>query len=512
MNTGSRINNSLKNISVGISMQIINMLLTFLVRIIFVYVFGEVYLGINGLFTNVIAVLSVTEMGVGGAIVYCLYKPIADNDEEKVAILINYYKYLYRIIGTIVAIIGLALLPFLHNLINLTEPIEHIEYYYLLYLANALSTYFIAYKTTIFVADQKDYLLKLYRMFFLICSLVIQIVVAIIFKNFTLYLTTQIIMSIANNIFCSYKAAKKYPFIDTKTRRITCGEKKEIFDNVKSMMSYQIGNVVLNNTDNILISVLIGTITVGYYSNYNLITTAVNSFAILIFSSIQASIGNLIASGEEEKIYPVFKSISYLGYWIFGFCAISIFVLSNDFICLFFGQNYEFSTRILSVIVFNFYVFGSLYPIYCYRNTIGLFKQTKYIMLFTSVANLILSIIMGKSWGLFGILIATGISRIITNWWYEPFVLFKKFFHKNVTTYYFHQVTMFLFVFMIAVSISLFFSNVLVISSLMLRLIIKTFACLIIINLMFYLAFYKSGEPQKMLKLILNLFYKRKCK
>lgn len=439
MNHKSRSYNSAVNAIVNIVAQFIILLVNFGFRKIFIVAFGENYLGISGLYSNILSVLSLAELGVGSAILYCLYKPVAENDYAHINALMNYYKKLYRIIGAFVAIIGLLVVPFLDYLVNIDADVGNITLYYLLYLANVVASYFLVYKTAILTADQKNFVIKICTAIVQIIQFVILTVIALIFRNFTLYLSLQILFSILTNVVSSFVASKKYPFINGKNQ-IDVEEKKTIWVNIKAMFAYQIGNVALNHTDNILISLLINTLTVGFYSNYSMVVSAVNTFAALLFASVQASIGNLAAKENSERQYEVFKKLSVISFCITSFATVSFITLFQDFISILYTDHYLLDFSIVIACSANFYMVNILQPIYCYRNTVGLFNQTKCVMIYTAIINIILSIIFGKVWGLFGILFATFISRLATNFWFEPIKLYKHYFNRSAKGYFINQI------------------------------------------------------------------------
>lgn len=492
MNTNTRTYNTIFNAFANVGAQIITMIVSFMTRIVFIKAFGENYLGISGLFSNILSVLSLAELGVSSAIIYCMYKPIADKNYQKIAALMNYYKKLYTAIGVTVAVLGLILVPFLKILINIPGDIGNVTFYYLLYLLNTVSSYFLVYKTSILLADQKNYIIKICNLAVLGVQFCALSAVAYIYRNFYIYLILQIAFSILNNLICSKIAEKKYPFINDKAE-LDKKEKKQIWTNIISMFSYQIGNVFLNNTDNILISVLVNTATVGFYSNYVLFIYAVNVFVQLIFGSVQASIGNLAAAGNEEKQFEIFKVLQLLSFWICLFSTVSFAVLFQDSIKILYGAHYLLEYKIALVCSFNFYMLNILQPIYCFRNTVGLFKQTKMIMVFTGIINLILSVIWGKLWGLFGILLATGVARIITNFWYEPIKLFKIYFKKPVSAYFIKQV-LYAIVTVLVVWLMVGLCNAMENINFYVRYILKILLCIIIPNGILSLIFWKRPE------------------
>lgn len=507
MNHKSRSYNSVVNAIVNIIAQFIILLINFGTRKIFIVAFGENYLGISGLYSNILSVLSLAELGVGSAILYCLYKPIAENDYNHINALINYYKKLYRVIGLFVAVMGLLVVPFLDYLVNLEVDVGNITIYYLLYLTNIVASYFLVYKTAILVADQKNYVIKICTAIVQILQFVVLSVIALVLHNYTLYLTLQILFSILTNIVCSIVATKRYPFINGKNQ-IGAEEKKTIWENIKAMFSYQVGNVVVNHTDNILISILISTVTVGFYSNYSMVISAVSTFAMLIFNSVQASIGNLAAKEDSMRQYAVFKDLSVIGFCLTSFATVSFLTLFQDFITILYTEHYLLDYKVVIACSLNFYMVNIMQPIYCYRNTVGLFKETKRIMLYTALLNIVLSIILGKICGLFGIIFATFVSRIVTNFWYEPVKLYRTYFHLSPSKYFLEQFfyaicTLIMAAILLGISIPL--NNVNVYG----RFLIKILLCIIVPFSFFIVRFRKTKTFSILLEKFCRIFKKK---
>ncbi len=509
-NVNSRAKNSFKNMLISIISQIVTILLNFATRIVFVICFGEDFLGISGLFSNILTLLSLAELGVGGAMIYALYRPVAENDTAKITALMNYYRKLYWIIGCVVAGIGLVLIPFLGVLVNLENPIDNLVLYYVLFLSETVFSYFFVYKTSIINADQKMYLIQVVTALCYIIKFVLQVIVAFAIQNYIVYLVVHVVMTVLKNVALSLLAGRKYPFINNKKLVLEKSEKKEIWKNIKSILYYQVGGVLLNHTDSILISVMIGTVLVGHCSNYTLIITSIANFIALIFSSLQASIGNFVVKENTERQYKLFKALQMCTFWIYAFCSVCFLFLIQDFIMIVFGANYLLDDTVLLAMVINFYVFGILYPVYCFRSTAGLFKSTKYIMLITGLVNIGFSILLGYFFGIFGILIATPISRLLTNAWFEPFVLYRKFFNRSALKYALLQLIYTLLMLLIACAgYGVICLIELLQVGLVWRFVIKAVACLIIPNVIMFLLFFKSQEFKYVKDIMFKIVFKR---
>ncbi len=432
----SRKRNSINNIIFGYINQIFSLVLNFIGRIIFIRILGEEYLGINGLFSDILTMLSMADMGFGIAMSYSFYKPIAENDVKQIVALINFYKKIYNIIAILTTIFGVLLIPALKYLVNIDIKIPHLTLYYLLFLANTTLSYLFVYKTAIINASQKNYLISRYQIVINIIKTIIQIIVLIAFKNYFMYLLIIIIATLVNNLLASHKAEKLYPEIRKKNYELDKDNKNVIKENMKSVFLYKLSGVLLTGTDNILISVIIGTVWVGIYSNYNLLLNGINSLIGTFFNAVTSSIGNVVVTEKSKKQYEVFRILNVISLSI---AAITVSILSNlisDFIYLWLGEKFILSNDIKIAILCNFYMANILRPIWSYREATGLYMKTKYIMLIASFINFILSIIGGYKFGMAGIIFASAISRICTYFWYEPKLLFENFFKKDVTNYF----------------------------------------------------------------------------
>ena len=491
MENGNRKRSVSLNIMAGSVSQVVSLILQLISRTIFLNTLGIEYLGISAMFFNILTVLSLADLGFGTAIVYSMYKPLAEHDTATVVALMTYYKKIYHRIALLVAAIGVGMIPILPFVVNLKTNIPHLAIYYLLYVINMVISYFMAYKYTIISADQKEYLLSVYSLIGSILQTFLQVLILIVFKNFMLYLLIMILRTFLVNWAQTNKAKKLYPYIK-ETKELDSTTKKSIIENVKSMFLYKLGGVLLNNTDNFMISVMVGTVYVGFYSNYLTIIAAVTSFVIILFNSLTHSVGNLNANNDKDKQFEIFRVINFIVFWIMTFSSVCFLVLFNDFITLWIGKDYVFGILTVIIIVLNFFMPGTISDVSIYRDTTGMFRQTKYVFLLTALINLILSVILGRLYGLFGILLATAISRILTNMWYEPFILFKTYFKKSPIIYFRRQV-FFWIIFVICSLCTYLLCSIFKTISIA-NLILKIVICVIVPNAIIMLLFFKSKE------------------
>ena len=434
--SGSRTNNSVRNILYRLISQLASIALKFVSRTVFIHILGVEYLGINGLFSEILQMLSLADLGFNTAMVFSMYKPLAEHDEYKLAQLVQLYKKIYRVIAIVISCIGLALIPFLRYLVNLDKEIPLINVYYVLYLLNTVSSYLVVYKTCILTADQKNYLVSKFDTIFNFISTAACCFFLYITHNFIVYLVVQVFFTYVRNFYCSYVASKTYPYISKKVTKLSKEESKGIFNRVKSVFIYKVATALVGSTDNTLISVMIGTVTVGLYSNYSMVIANVMLFINILFLSTTASIGNLIVEANKQKNFAVYKTMQFVSFVLSAVSISCIYNLINDFIGVWIGNSFVLETNVVIAIVMNMYFSVVLMPIWSYREATGMYLQTKYVMVATAVINLLLSVILGRLIGLAGILFATSISRLSTYFWYEPKLLFKQYFDEKVSKYY----------------------------------------------------------------------------
>ena len=417
MNLKSRTANSIRNILTGFIGQALVLGVGFINRIVFIRCLTAEYLGINGLFTNILSMLSLAELGIGTAIVYALYKPLAEHNEEKISALMQFYKKAYNFIGCVVGIVGLFLIPFLTKLIGEAPEIqENLYVIYLFYLFNTVISYFFTYKSSILIADQKNYIVTITNSVIVIGQCILQSIILIVTRNYILYLVCQAIGTIVYNLFISRISDKQYPFLkQRKNKKLDEKDKKNLFINIKALVITKVGGILVNSTDNIIITALRGIELTGLNSNYTLLTNTLNSILTVVFNGMTASIGNANAIEKKENRIKLFKSINLLNFWLYGWCSISFIVLSNEIVRLCFGEHYLLPMSVVIIMAVNFYTVGMQNAVWTFFNTMGLFNHGKYLVLVTGSVNIFLSIYLGKIWGLFGILVANFFSRLVTN-------------------------------------------------------------------------------------------------
>ena len=440
MNEG-RISKAIRNSEYAIISKVIETVLAFILRTIFIHCLSTVYLGLNGVFTNILTVLSLMDLGLGSAIAFSLYKPLADDDWSKTVALMDLYRKFYRNVGILICVIGFCLTPFLDLIITLPEEVPNIYIIYWLNIGNTAFSYFFSYKRTLLIADQKLYInyqnnivFKITRFFILACVLILT-------HNFILYLALDILNTFASNIAISLKVNKLYPYLkEFKVVALQKEEKKNIWKYMKAGILNKIGQTIVTSTDNIVISSFISTITVGLYSNYLLLISGVETFVYTLFSNLTSSVGNLAAGNENDikKIKSIFNILQTINHMISTVACVGLAVLSNCFIELWLGKEYLLPIVTIHICILNLYITLNTNSISNFMGARGeLYYINRFRPIVEAVVNLSLSIILVKftDLGLNGVFIGTLVSFLCGRIWMDAYTLYKYWFKENFYFY-----------------------------------------------------------------------------
>ncbi len=433
----SRTANSLKNLKFSVLFKLSAAIVNFLARKVFVLILTKDYLGLNDIFSNILSVLSLAELGVGTAIIFSLYKPLAENDRELVRSLMALYRKLYIIIGLTVALLGAALAPFLPYLIKDIPDIPHITLIYLLFVFNSSVSYFFVYKQSLIEADQKQYITTTYSYISnMVCS-VLQCVLLLLTHRYLLYLGTAIATNVLNNLLLARKADRLYPYLKgSPAAPLPADVKRTITQNVRAMIMHKLGGVAVFGTDNLLIAYFAGAASVALYSNYLMVTKSLNLLYKLIFSSLTASVGNLNAAADRDDVRRTFWQVDRFTQWLYGFSSVCLFVLLNPFITLWLGGDWLFPMKLVFIISLNFYATGLRQGELVFREAMGLYWYDRYKPIAESLVNLVVSILLARRYDILGIFIGTFVSTMTVDFWLEPWILFRYGFQTRSGRYF----------------------------------------------------------------------------
>lgn len=458
MTTKSRTTNTILNFVSSMGGQLLAIIMQFVTRTVFIATLGKSYLGINGLFSNILSMLSLAEFGVGSAILFKLYDPIANNDHQRIAVLMKFYKSAYRVIGLAVTILGVALIPFLPKIISDYDRLEALNInaivIFLLYLLKTVSSYFFfAYKSALIKANQKEYLVNLIGYVFTIGAAIIQVICLYVFRDFIIYVTILILQVIGQNICCAILANRMYPYIKNEPRESL--EKKEVFGVIKdcgALFLYKLNNVVLKATDNIVISMFLGIEMVGIYSNYYILYTTLNTLLAKVYNSVSHSLGNLHTDQKLGHEYEIFKVVMLITAILGGTAFAGIFVCSDELVKVWIGDEWVLQSPFSLLMGIEIFTLAFRLALSKYRSTMGLFQQAKYRPLFGMIINLIVSVALVNYLGISGVLIGTIVADWTTLMWFDPIIVHKYGFKEQypVIGYFFRLVKYILFAGVIA--------------------------------------------------------------
>jgi oligosaccharide translocase len=492
----SRLKNSALNFASGFLGRVLTILLNFAVRTIFIYCLNEAYLSVNGLYSNILTVLSLAELGFGSAMVYRMYAPVAVKDYQKTAALLQFYKKIYIIIGVVIFLLGLCVIPFMDYIIKDKPDISGLTLYYILFLVNtSISYWFSSYKASVLYADQKEYIKTNVQNTMTILQSGLQIVLLLLFRKYLLYLLIQLAGNIFLNLYVAHLVDKRYPEIQTyQGASLSTEERVQIRKDTEALVLSRFGHVALNGTDNIIISAVVGVLWVGRLSNYTLICDSVTSVLCQITAAITGSLGNFFATEDKHAGYALFKKVEFLNFWLYGFSFIALVTLLDPFVQIWAGERFVLGLPISIAIAINFFVAGYMNTLWVFRSTIGLFKQGKFRPILVAILNIILSIFLGKLWGVFGVLFATFLSRAAISLWYDPLILHRYGFEVSCKPFfarYFRRVLL-----LTAILIVMLTIRYVVLSSAttVLRFAVMTMFTAIVPNAIFWLAYHRCEE------------------
>lgn len=421
--------NTKRNIVWGTSYQILNLLLPFACRTLFIYVLGKQYLGISNLFVSVLSVLNLAELGIGSAMSHSMYKPVATDDTTTICALMNLYKKLYRMIGTFILVAGVILLPTVPRMVSGEYPSDiNLYIVYLIELICVVISYFLfAHKRCLLTAIQRNDVSSKINAVLQVAKTVLQILILVFFPNYYLYIIVTPALDVLSNIIVGVSATKMYPQYRPKGT-VNDEVKKELTDKVKGLFLYKMGYTVTDSVDSIVISSFLGVSVLGVYSNYLYIMTSVYGFITIIYNSVRSGIGNYMVTETLENNYKLYKKIFFMQQWLVIWCCICFVCLYQDFICLWIGRDMMLPIGIVIMFAVYFFTLRGMDVINLYKEAAGMWNQDKLRPLINAITNLIMNIIMVRFIGLYGILLSTIVSTAIVSYKWASKILFREFF------------------------------------------------------------------------------------
>lgn len=427
----SRKKSSLLNFATGLGAQAITIISNFICRTIFIATLGEAYLGINSLFSNLLSMLSLADLGVGTAIIYYMYEPLAQKDEHRIVALMDFYRLLYRIIAIVITVLGICLIPFLPYLVSDYERLAQLglnaPLVFLIYLFQSVSSYLLfAHRSVILRADQKLYIINSVETVSIVLQNILQIISLILFENFIAYVLIQIFFSLLRNIMNASIAQKKYPYIRKKSeQKISKEDIKTIFKDCRAVFIYRINRVILKSTDNIVLSAILGLKSIALYSNYYVFYTMIHGIFTRINTAIIHSIGSLHAEKSIDHEYKVFRALLLIMVIIGGTAAVGVSLCADELITVWIGNSWTIQQPFSSLLGIELLFLCLQYFLSKYRNAVGLFQQLQIWPIIGSVVNLVLSVVLVKRIGISGVILGTVFAEAIIFLVIDPYAIYK---------------------------------------------------------------------------------------
>lgn len=439
MSTKARTKLSVINFASAGLTQIITLVLTFISRTVFIKVLGEHYLGLNGLYTNILSVLSFAELGIGAAMTFSLYKPLAEGDDDQILALMNLYRKCYHVIAAIIFGGGVILTPFLSFLIKSgSNHVGNIYVGFVLFLLNSTVSYLWNYKRSIFFADQNGYINSINMAIFQVITQVAQIGLLFTLKSYYVYLIIQIICTIASNFTISKLADKYYPILKSKKKvQVNPNTLTYLKKNVIGMISSKVGGIIVTGTDNLILSSFLGLVSVGMYSNYTLILNGLNSIFNQAVSAVTASIGNLQVTSSVDKQETIFYRFSHVSAMIAVGVTVGLVTFISPFIKVWVGAHYLFDWKLTLLLAIGFYITELRQSNINVTNAYGLYWEQRYKSIIESIINLVVSLILVSYFkmGIAAVIIGTLVSNLAINSWWEPWIVVKHGFKGSFLKY-----------------------------------------------------------------------------
>lgn len=498
--------NSIKNVITSIISSIMTILFGFITQKVFLHILGIEVLGINSLFNSIISMMAIAELGFGISILYNLYKPIVENDKEKIKSLMNLYRKSYYAIAGIIFLIGLCLLPFLKNIVGETNVQLNLNIIFMLFIMDCIASYLLSYKRSLLYANQKNYIIDLVHILYILILNISQILILYITKSYILALILKIMCRFIENILISKIVNRRYPFIKEKqVEKLDKNVLDDIKKKIKSLLYHRIGGIVVLGSDSIIITKFLGVAQMGLYSNYNTVLSAISSLLTQTFNGLTASVGNLLTTENEEKTYQVYKKISFMNFFIYSIATIGIYNCIQPLITIWLGKQYLIDKLVLLVIAINFYLQGQRNTMNTFKNAAGIFYEDRYIPIVEAATNLIFSIIFVIFFKLAGVFMGTIVSVLVLFLYSYPKYVYKPLFKKRRIEYI-KETFKYFFIMILTGLITNIIISQLNFENIYIQFLVNVVICIAFTLITYTVIFYKSEE----FKYYLNIIKKMK--
>ncbi len=428
-----RIKNVVRNSFFSIFSQILLILVGFFCQRVMNLQMGEELVGMNSVISNIIALLSVTELGISVAVVYHLYRAVDAKDENGIAGLMNFYRKAYYIFAIVVGTLGLIILPFVHIFLREnTFSLGYIRTIYLLWLFRTIVSYLTTYKRSILIADQKEYIVSIFNLLANILNYICTILIVEYTQNYILALSLNIVIELCINLWINHQVHKRYPFL-RRLRKISLDKTRgrTLFQDVKNIFVTRLSAKLLLSTDSLIMSSFINVAIVGLYANYTMITQSLTNIVVTFSNTLQPTVGNMFIEEDHKKEYGVLRQITFLFFLFASFASVSLFALMTPFVSdIWLGDKYALGFEIIIWCVINFFVNTMCAPLNMMMGVTGLFDKERNISIIAAGVNIILSLGLVIPFGIPGVLFGTFVAYLI-QFVYRMIVLICKYMKEN---------------------------------------------------------------------------------
>lgn len=441
-NEDSRQKNAMLASVFAIMEQIFSVASVFIYRTIFLSYLSKEYLGIEGLFTNILQLFSLAELGVGMTILYRMYKPFAEKDVDAISAHVHFYKNVYHGIALLTTVIGACLYPFIDSIVDASDvPSDvNLKLVYVLFVLQSVASYLFVYKQSIIQANQRSYLVSGFTTSLTVINVVIKVVVLMLTRKYELVLMASIVSTILINWIFSVWITHEYKEIFQNKTQLSKEQKKDIIKDTTGLMCHKVGFIVLTSTDNIILTKMVSLAAVGIYTNYATITAAVQMLLTKMLNSFTPTIGNFMVNYEKDAVEDLYKKLLFVNFWFTSFCTVCLYVLLNPFIEIWLDDTFLFSGFTVMVLCAQFYIKSSQTMNEAFINAAGLFTRDRIRPLIEAALNLVISIVLAKEIGIAGVFIGTCISSLFTCYWRQPYLLYKHVFKNSPSHFIINQI------------------------------------------------------------------------
>ena len=438
MQKESRVKKTMLNAKINLICYFASFITAFFTRKILLDQLGAEFIGFTGTVGSLLSFLNLAELGIGTAIGYVLYKPIADGDKFKINEIISVFGYLYRIIGLVILALGIIGSLFLPLIFPDTDiPLGVIYFGFYAYLAASMIGYFVNYRTALLSADQRNYIVTGYFQVIGTSKVILQMVLAIYFGSFYIYLAIELIGGIINAIILNWKINQTYPWLKSEIKQGKQVLKKypEIIKYTKQIFAHKVGGLVQGQLPPFLIYTFVSLPMVALYTNYTILTQKLEGLISGVINSTGAAIGNLIAEGDKDNILKVFKELLAIRLFIASITTACIYTFASKFIGVWLGNEYilDNNTVALVAILSGLGIARGVLDQFCYG--CGLFADV-WAPYTESLIMMTFAIIGGQQWGLPGVLCGSLVSIITIIYIWKPYYLFSRGFKLPVFKYW----------------------------------------------------------------------------